>query len=158
MITKKIVLKLKGFVLLPICFFITIQAMAQTGTLRGSVKDANGLPLAGASVVLKGTNKGTTTNTIGDYSLQVAPGTYILVISYVGTVAQRKEVNVIANGVTQTDFDMISSGELTQVIVGSRSPTARTRIQTPVPVDLIQISQVVNDIGQVELSQILNFI
>src|SRR5215204_1571922 len=121
MITKKIVLKLKGFVLLPICFFITIQAMAQTSTLRGSVKDINGLPLAGASVVLEGTKKGTTTNAIGDYTLQVAPGTYVLVISYVGTQTQRKEVNVVANGTTQTDFDMVNSGELTQVIVGSRS-------------------------------------
>jgi len=136
----------------------SILAFTQTGTIRGSVKDANGLALADASVILEGTQKGTTTNASGVYTLQVAPGTYVLVISYVGMQTQRKEINVVANGITQNDFDMVNSGELAQVIVGSRSSTARTRIQTPVPVDLIQISQVVNDIGQVELSQILNFI
>lgn len=140
---------------LSLCCLISL---AQTGTIRGNVKDANGLPMAGASVVLEGTKKGTLTNSSGDYMIQVSPGTYFLVVSYVGTQTQRKEVSVVANGDTRSDFDLINSGELSQVIVGSRSSTARTRIQTPVPVDVIQISQVVNDIGQVELSQILNFI
>ncbi|HEX7906194.1 MAG TPA: TonB-dependent receptor [Chitinophagaceae bacterium] len=145
------------------CLFIPLLlccliSLAQTGTIRGNVKDANGLPMAGASVILEGTKKGTLTNSSGDYLIQVSPGTYMLVVSYVGTQTQRKQIIVVPNEDTRSDFDLINSGELSQVIVGSRSSTARTRIQTPVPVDVIQISQVVNDIGQVELSQILNFI
>jgi iron complex outermembrane recepter protein len=41
--------------------------------------------------------------------------------------------------------------------VGSRN-LSRTRVETPVPVDVIPIAQVLNDIGQVDLNQILNFI
>lgn len=151
------------FLILFVLFvFSSLYASAQTGTLRGTVKDANGNPVAGASVVLEGTKKGTTTNATGNYTLVVPvspPGTHhTLLISHVGTETQRKEVTVSANDVVTTDFDMVNTGELTMVTVGSRSSTVRTRIQTPVPVDVIQISQVVNDIGQVELSQILNFI
>jgi iron complex outermembrane receptor protein len=138
--------------------FISVSALAQAATIKGSVKDANGLPLAGASVVLERTKHGTTTDANGRYEIKVTPGNYILVISYVGTETRRKEVSVAAGAVAENDFEMVNTGELTQVIVGSRSTTVRTRIQTPVPVDVIQISQVVNDIGQVELSQILNFI
>src|SRR5688572_13536394 len=117
------ILRTSGFLIT--LLFSSVVAFTQTGTIRGSVKDANGLPLAGASVALEGTQKGTTTNAIGDYTFQVTPGTYVLVISYVGTLTQRKEVNVVTNGTTETDFYMVNSGELTQVIVGSRSPTAR---------------------------------
>ena len=157
MLTKNFI-PLNVLVLLMLFISVSFSVSAQTGTLKGTVKDANGLPVAGASVVLEGTNKGTTTNPAGNYSLQIAPGTYTLIISFVGTQTQRKQVSVTANGVAENDFDLVNTGELAGVVVGSRSSTPRTRTQTPVPVDVIQISQVVNEIGQVELSQILNFI
>jgi len=138
--------------------FSSLFASAQTATLKGTVKDANGQPVAGASVLLQGTKKGTSTDAAGNYTLQVAPGKHTLVISYVGTESQRKEITVSSDQAFVNDFQLVTVGELTTVTVGSRSATVRTRTQTPVPVDVIQISQVVNDIGQVELSQILNFI
>ena len=96
--------------------------MAQTSSLRGSVKDANGLPMAGASVILDGTKKGTVTDASGNYELKVSPGTYTLVISYVGVVTQRKQVTVTAGSVSENIFDMQNSGDLNRVIVvGSRS-------------------------------------
>src|SRR5688500_18869074 len=42
-------------------------------------------------------------------------------------------------------------------VVGSRN-LSRTRVETPVPVDVIPVSTVINDIGQVDLNQILTFI
>ncbi len=145
-------------VLMTLFLFASVYVSAQNGTLKGTVKDANGLPVAGASVVLDGSKKGTATDAMGNYTLQAPPGSYTLIISYVGTQTQRFSVTVSANSTTETNADMVSTGDLTTVTVGSRSTTVRTRIQTPVPVDVIQIAQVVNDIGQVELSQILNFI
>ena len=148
----------KSFSFLFALVFISASLLAQMGTIKGTVKDAGGLPVAGASVVVDGIRKGTTTNAEGNYSLDVPPGSYKLVISYVGTETQRFSIIVSANSITERNASMESTGELAMVTVGSRSSTVRTRIQTPVPVDVIQISQVVNDIGQVELSQILNFI
>lgn len=146
--------------LIPALAFVfgSLHASSQTGTLKGTVKDANGLPVAGASVVLDGAKKGTTTDAAGNYTLQAPPGSYTLIISYVGTQTQRFPVTVSANSTIETNADMVTTGDLATVTVGSRASTVRTRIQTPVPVDVIQISQVVNEIGQVELSQILNFI
>jgi iron complex outermembrane receptor protein len=43
------------------------------------------------------------------------------------------------------------------VVVGSRS-AGRSKLSTPVPVDVIPMAQVINDIGQVDLNQILNYI
>jgi TonB-linked SusC/RagA family outer membrane protein len=61
---------------------------AQTGTVTGTVTGAeDGLPLAGASVSIKGTSAGVTTNSEGKYSLDV-PANATLVFSFLGTVTQ----------------------------------------------------------------------
>ena len=132
--------------------------MAQSSVLRGTVKDANGLPMAGASVILEGTKKGTVTDASGNYEFKVSPGTYTLVISYVGVVTQRKQVTVAAGSKSEDVFEMQNSGDLNRVIVvGSRSSISRSRTQTPVPVDVIS-NRELNMTGQVEPTQMLNFV
>lgn len=61
------------------------QIFAQTRTITGTVKDASGNPIPNASVVVRGTRMGTTTNAEGAYSLSVAEGAKVLVFSSVGT-------------------------------------------------------------------------
>lgn len=131
-------------------------AYAQNAVLSGTVKNSDGQPLVGASVQLQGNSGGTVTDNNGNYSLSTTPGRHILIISYVGYATQRTEVTVSGNAVQ--DISLLSSGELNAVTVtGSRNPS-RTRVETPVPVDVIPISTVINDIGQVDLNQILTFI
>lgn len=132
--------------------------MAQTSALRGTVRDANGLPMAGASVILEGTKRGTVTDASGNYEFKVSPGTYTLVISYVGVVTQRKQVTVTAGSISEDVFEMQNSGDLNRIIVvGSRSSISRSRTQTPVPVDVIS-NRELNMTGQVEPTQMLNFV
>src|SRR5688572_10493430 len=158
MITKKISIQFRSLAILFICLLLTAFAMGQTATLRGTVKDVNGLPLAGASIVLDGTKRGTITDAGGAYEIKVMPGSYTLLISYVGVVTQRKQVTVSAGAVSENNFDMQNSGDLNRVIVvGSRSATSRSSTQTPVPVDVIT-SRELNLTGQVEPTQMINFV
>ncbi|MFT4018836.1 MAG: SusC/RagA family TonB-linked outer membrane protein [Agriterribacter sp.] len=53
-------------------------------TIQGNVKDELGNPLAGASVKLKGTERGTTTDVNGNFTLQLPDATGTLTISFVG--------------------------------------------------------------------------
>ena len=56
-----------------------------TGKIRGTVTSAEGQPLAGANVVVDGTNKGTATDGEGRYTiLNVEAGTYSITTSYIG--------------------------------------------------------------------------
>jgi len=59
--------------------------------VSGNVSDAEGKPLAGATITLKASAAATTTNGNGDFSLQIPDGGGTLIISYVGyeTVEQR---------------------------------------------------------------------
>ena len=53
-----------------------LAAWAQ-GTLRGKVTDADGAPLAGVTVLVKGTSNGTMTGVDGTYTLKASAGDVI---------------------------------------------------------------------------------
>jgi hypothetical protein len=61
-----------------------ISARVPTLTQAGRVLDESGQPLVGATVLLRGTTRGTSTDATGGYSLQVPAGDNILVVGYGG--------------------------------------------------------------------------
>ncbi|WP_420148272.1 SusC/RagA family TonB-linked outer membrane protein [Spirosoma sp.] len=56
--------------------------------ISGTVKDANGTPLPGANIVIKGTSRGTTTNSSGVYTITVENSNTVLVFSAIGSLTQ----------------------------------------------------------------------
>ncbi|WP_428331472.1 SusC/RagA family TonB-linked outer membrane protein [Mucilaginibacter sp.] len=67
-------------------------AFAQTGTVKGVVKDDQGLTLPGATVLVKGTTTAAITDGSGKYSIS-APATATLVFSFIGFTTQEIPVN-----------------------------------------------------------------
>lgn len=71
--------------------------------VRGIVRDDNGSPMPGVSVIVKGTTNGTTTEVDGTYSLTVASEADVLVFSSIGykifelTVGTRSSIDVVMN-------------------------------------------------------------
>lgn len=84
--------------LLLICLLAGVSLSAKPQRVTGVVFDA-GVPLAGASVVVKGTNQGTITDAKGRYSIEATPD-QTLVFSFLGydiqeiTVGSRTVINV----------------------------------------------------------------
>ncbi len=82
-----------------------------TSKVTGVIRDGSGEPLIGATVQVKGTNRVTATDINGQYSIQAAPGS-TLVIKYVGS--PDKEVNVTGGVV---DIDMSDANALLDEVV-----------------------------------------
>lgn len=61
------------------------------GTITGTVTDDMGAALPGVSILVKGTNQGTTTDNDGRFSL-AAPSDAVLVVSFIGYVTQEVAV------------------------------------------------------------------
>ena len=78
--------KLLFFLFLPL-FTVTMQAQ---NTVTGTVSSDEG-PLPGASIVVKGTSKGTTTDFNGNYSIEARSGE-TLVFSYIGYRSEERVV------------------------------------------------------------------
>ena len=140
----------KLHILLLSMFFFTNLVFAQQH-VSGTVKDDLGEPLIGATVTEKGTTNGVVANFDGEYRISVENGA-TLVFSYIGFTS--KEMKVTGNRMNVS----LESGEtLDEIqIVGSRSPR-RTAVDTPVPVDVIDVQDLANKSGSVEISQILQY-
>lgn len=139
-------------------FFTSLAVWAQNTTVKGTVKDPNGLPLQGASVVVEGTKKGVVSDASGAYSISVAPGSYTLIITYIGMQQQKQAVTVPAGGLSDVSINMQAGGDLNRIIiVGSRSSAVRSATQTVAPVDVISVREL-QATGQVEPTQMLNVI
>ncbi|MEJ2593723.1 MAG: TonB-dependent receptor [bacterium] len=82
-------LSTKSMLLSAILLFCgSLTIFAQSGVVTGKVFDVlDGTTLPGATVVIKGTTTGTSTNMDGEYSITVDPNTTI-VVSYVGYTSQ----------------------------------------------------------------------
>lgn len=93
---------MKNLSILFLFVLIGFQAVAQKGTIRGTVfDDANGEPLIGVTVLITGTTNGAITDFDGKFSLSAEAGTYNLQISYISFQSQTIEgVEVKPGGVT----------------------------------------------------------
>src|SRR5690554_6613127 len=77
-----------------ILLLFTIPLKAQTATISGHL-NSNDNPVAFANIGLLNTNKGTVSNSLGEFKIKdVAPGTYILRASYVGYESYETEIIV----------------------------------------------------------------
>lgn len=94
--------KLLTCLVLLVCF--TGVALAQR-TIKGSVTDQAGVPLIGASILVKGTSVGTATDIDGLFSLEVPEGGTTLVVSYTGFTSRE-----IAIGAADTYSITLSEG------------------------------------------------
>ncbi|GAB3956142.1 TonB-dependent receptor [Spirosoma harenae] len=84
-------------------------------TVSGRVTDATtNEALAGCSVVVKGTNRGTTTDANGDYKIAVPDGNATLVFGFIGFITQEIPVG---NQTTMNVSLKASASELAQVVV-----------------------------------------
>ena len=140
--------------------FLLLFAVAGNAqaVITGTVKDENGNLLSGASVSVQGTSTGTTTDNSGSYTLRVKGGTYTISSSFVGFLTSPKRVTVADGATTTTDFSLVSSGASNEVVVLGSRALPRTQLETPVPVDVIDIKKIAQDAPQVYVNQILNYV
>jgi iron complex outermembrane receptor protein len=128
--------------------------------VKGIVRDAitnQGLP--GTSVVVEGRSSGTATDNNGGYVLRLVSGSYKVKVSSIGYETTTVNVSVSGTEFTVLDVNLKESSSTLQeiAVIGSRSATARTNIQTATPVDVISTKEL-KSFGQVDVSQILNFV
>ena len=92
---------------------VGFTAVAQTMKATGVITDASGEPLIGATVMLKGTKRGVTTDVNGHFSID-APNGSTLIVSYVGMVTREikvggKPVNVTLEGGNALDEVVVTA-------------------------------------------------
>jgi iron complex outermembrane receptor protein len=139
---------------------LSAGAWAQdNGTVTGTVTDAKtSEPVAGATILIIGTQRTGVAGSDGSYSVSVPAGDYIVLAAASGYESAEEPVTVAAGETATVDFSVretLSQFGDTLVVVGSR--TARTAIETPVPVDVLPFEELVQT-GMSETSRMIQFL
>jgi hypothetical protein len=144
-------MKLKS--LLITLFICSLGWSQNRGKISGVIldKDLNNEPLGFANITLKGTSIGTSTNIEGKYTIEVAAGTYTLVISFLGYETVEIPCVVKENEITVVN-KTIGSGSvsLSDVVVKS---TVNREKETALLLEQKNAIEIKQSIGAQELSR-----
>jgi outer membrane receptor protein involved in Fe transport len=121
--------------------FTTIFSYAQQVVIKGTVKNAsNSEKVAAVNVEVKGTTKGTYTNSDGGFSITVAALPVTLVVSGVGYEA----IEITVTGNEPVMVDLKPSVALGQEIVVSASRMPQRILESPVTIERVSASVIRN--------------
>jgi len=134
---------------------LSSSVIVAQSTITGTVTEAStGSPLPGANVIIKGTTTGAISDFDGNFLLEADSFPATIVVSSVGFESTEMEVSSSDN-VSIALNEGVALDEV--VLIGSRNPS-RTAVDTPVPVDVIDVAELTASGPQVNLNQILNFV
>lgn len=102
-----------------ICFLIPANTFAggvfdQERIVRGTVKDGNGKPLAGANISIKGSSRGTISDANGEFALAIPDNNAVIEISFVGYAT--REI-VVGNSEVVDVTLQTGTSDLSEVVV-----------------------------------------
>lgn len=133
--------------------FITISFSYSQKRITGNVKNINGEPLIGVTIIEKGTTNTTSTDLEGTFEINVKENG-ILIFSYLGFTNQEKSTS----NLTHLEVILLEEKILNEVqIVGSRN-SKRTIVNSAVPIDIIDVKNISTQSGKIEINELLQYV
>ena len=120
-------------------------------SVTGNVSDQDGMPLAGANIVEKGTSNGTTTDFDGNYSITVEDGA-TLVFSYIGFAEKEESVG----GRSTINVQLVEGVQLEESILVGYRTAPRSNTDSPLPVDVVSVKELTST-GQMTFDKALQY-
>jgi iron complex outermembrane recepter protein len=126
---------------------------AQSRSIKGIVKDKAGNAVVNATVKLKGATSSSATNTNGEFNIDASAGD-VLEVSIIGF--KTSSVTVGSESFIMITLEPNETTLQDVVLVGTRT-TGRVKMETPVPVDIVNMNQASIPTGRMDVTSILNF-
>lgn len=145
---------MKFYFLFTILLVFSIASAQTKGTIYGTVtdKEANNAALPFANVMIKDSSTGVTSDETGKYSLNVNPGSYVLVFSFLGYDNIEVPVTVAAGEKINIDKAMGSGGYKLQDVVIKSNGGSREK-ETALLLDQKKAVEIKQSIGAQEMSR-----
>ena len=104
----------KTLLTLSVLFFLLIQAISQNRIITGKVTNEQGMSVPTASVVIKGSKSGTTTDENGNFSISVSQTAKTLIISSLNFINQ--DVNIVGKNAVMVSLSA-NTQNLNEVVI-----------------------------------------
>ena len=136
--------------LLVALFFVTATVLGQS-EITGLVLDETNQPLPGASIVVKGTANGTSTDFDGKFTLKAVSNSGRIVVSFIGY--KSKEVAFSSSKTNMGSIQLEADGSLDEIILTATSFAIDRK--TPVAVSTIKAADIERKLGTQEFPEVL---
>lgn len=146
---------LKLILLVVFAIFSVQHSILAQQKISGVVTEVDSKPVISASVSIKGTTRGVTTNGNGEFEIDAKVGD-VLQVSFYGmetkeiTIGTENKLNIILN---QSD-EVLSEVQL--IGVGSRG-SKRTVLESASAVDVLDVKKLTSQTAQITINDILNY-
>ena len=130
--------------------FISASVLGQA-KITGEVVDETNQPLPGASIVVKGTTNGTSTDFDGKFTLEAEDNSGSIVISFIGF--QSKEVSFSSSNAKLGTIQLQEDDSLDEIILTATSFAIDRK--TPVAVSTIKSADIERKLGSQEFPEVL---
>ncbi len=115
--------------------FYTFQSEAQQAGIRGKINSSSG-PILNANILIPNTDKGTTSDEKGDFSISLPPNDYRLRVSSAGFISQTRKFSLEEGEIIELNFYLEEDiSELDEVVVSGTLKEVR-RSESPIPVEV----------------------
>ncbi|SEK66564.1 TonB-dependent receptor [Parapedobacter koreensis] len=133
----------------------SIGALAQTGTISGTITTFDGRPAESVNITVKGTNRGARADGSGNYQItNVQEGIHVVVASFIGLEAQEKTVTVRPGESAVANFVLKeNAAQLREVIVSAQQSPNRNTEVAKIPLKNLENPQVYNSVSAELLKQ-----
>ncbi|WP_315819956.1 TonB-dependent receptor plug domain-containing protein [Paraflavitalea speifideaquila] len=128
-----------------LCALLTLSQLgvqAQERTISGTVRDAAGAPVTGASVTVKGTSLGTTTRADGTFTLNIPAAAKAITITAVGYAAQ--DLSIGSKSAFSVSLAVEGKGLEEVIVTGYGNQKRSTYVGAASKVEAKAINQVPN--------------
>lgn len=127
---------------------------AQNQEINGTITTETGIPLEFATILVKGSQTSTTSDALGKFKIKSSTNNPTLIISLFGY--QTREIVAKDHFVDiQLVLENNSLDEI--VVVGSRNPK-KSKLETAVPVDVVNLAKIRNTTPQTTTNDILTYL
>ncbi|TZF85065.1 TonB-dependent receptor [Pedobacter sp. BS3] len=140
-------------ILLLITFNVVVAQ--QTASIKGKVTTSDGQPAVDVSVILKGSGRGTITNTNGEYELnRIKKGTYTIVASAVGLKPAQQTITVDNRNSYTVNFTLaVNSEQLREVVISAKNLNRENKVVAKMPLKNLENPQVYSTVSSEILKQ-----
>lgn len=131
---------------------VAFSTLAQQKSYTGTISDENNKPLSGATISIKNTKTKTISASNGTFSINAEKGA-TLEVSYSGY-----ELNsiVLGDDVNVSVRMRVSSSSIEEVVVTGTRGLPRSKIESTVPVDVLDLKTLITELPQTNITDILN--
>lgn len=154
-ITNQFIMRKKLKLIITLAFVLSSSLFfAQNHEINGTITTESGIPLEFATIIVKGSQINTTSDALGKFTIQSPTNSPTLIISLFGY--QTKEI-VAKDHFVDIQLVLESNNLDEIVVVGSRNPK-KSKLETAVPVDVVNLAKIRNTTPQTTTNDILTYL